>query len=170
MVHHSPFGKSVDSVGWAGLTGWVSAAESLDIDALPLGEYAFPGPLRDKLVAAILSGEKTATAGLAEEYRRCDEPLPQVGDLEAVVDSAGHVVCVTRTTAVDLVRLGDVNDEHAHREGEGYATAADWRRGHEAFWTSSEYVTDLGEPAVELDDDTVVVCTTFEVIQTVPPQ
>ena len=29
--------------------------------------FAFPGPLRDKLVAAVLSGKKTATTGLAIE-------------------------------------------------------------------------------------------------------
>lgn len=33
-------------------------------DDLPISEYAFPGPLRDQLVAAILAGEKTATAVL----------------------------------------------------------------------------------------------------------
>lgn len=36
---------------------------------LPKAEFAFPGPLRDQLVAAILSGEKTSTTGLMAEYR-----------------------------------------------------------------------------------------------------
>ncbi|HEX5993959.1 MAG TPA: hypothetical protein VFY84_02325 [Jiangellales bacterium] len=31
---------------------------------LPTFEFAFPGPLRDKLVAAVLDGTKTATTGL----------------------------------------------------------------------------------------------------------
>jgi hypothetical protein len=31
---------------------------------LPTVEFAFPGPLRDRLVAAILDGTKTSTTGL----------------------------------------------------------------------------------------------------------
>jgi len=40
-----------------------------EIDGLPVAEFAFPGALRDRLVAAILRGEKTATASLRAEYR-----------------------------------------------------------------------------------------------------
>ena len=70
-----------------------------------LGEYAFPGPLRDKLVAAILSGEKTATASLHAEYQRFGEPLPTVGELEIVIDSDAKPVCITRNTQVNIVPL-----------------------------------------------------------------
>jgi uncharacterized protein YhfF len=35
---------------------------------LPVAEFAFPGPLRDQLVAAILAGEKTTTTGLVADY------------------------------------------------------------------------------------------------------
>jgi len=34
----------------------------------PTFEFAFPGPLRDKLVAAVLGGTKTATTGLLQDY------------------------------------------------------------------------------------------------------
>jgi uncharacterized protein YhfF len=37
-------------------------------DDLPVAEFAFPGPLRDQLVAAILAGEKTTTTGLVADY------------------------------------------------------------------------------------------------------
>lgn len=130
-----------------------------------MGEYAFPGPLRDRLVATILSGEKTATSSLLEEYEREDEALPAVGDLEAVVDSDGRIACVTRVTDVRVVPLGQVTDDHAHREGEGHADAAAWRRGHERFWTSPEFVDAMGEPTFVLDDDTPVVCVGFEVLE-----
>lgn len=135
-----------------------------EIRALPLGEYAFPGPLRDRLVAAILSGEKTATASLAEDYRRCREPLPRPGDREAVVDSDGRIVCVTENLAVDVLSLADVPDEHAVREGEGDRNAAEWRAGHERFWASEAFQEAIGGTPVTLDDDTEVVCVTFTVI------
>lgn len=130
-----------------------------------VGLYAFPGALRDRLVAAILDGTKTATSSLWEEYRRGGEPLPRVGDEEAVLDSDGQVACVTRVAAVDVVALGGVSDDHAHREGEGYPDSAAWRRGHEPFWTSPEFVSSLGDPPVTLADDTQVVCTRFEVVR-----
>ena len=47
-------------------------------DDLPVAEFAFPGPLRDQLVAAILAGAKTTTTGLVADYEhendRCQLP------------------------------------------------------------------------------------------------
>jgi uncharacterized protein YhfF len=48
-------------------------------DDLPVAEFAFPGPLRDQLVAAILAGEKTTTTGLAADCEHENEPLPGPG-------------------------------------------------------------------------------------------
>ena len=129
-----------------------------------LGEYAFPGPLRDKLVAAILSGEKTATASLHAEYQRFGEPLPTVGELEIVIDSDANPVCITRNTQVNIVPLSQVTDAHAVAEGEGFKDATDWRAGHTAFWNSPEFVESMGEPGVETKDETLVVLVSMEVI------
>jgi uncharacterized protein YhfF len=130
---------------------------------LPPVEYAFPGPLRDRLVAAIASGEKTSTSSLLVQYDADDEELPVVGSRGAVVDSAGRPVLVVETTAVDVVRLADVPLAHAVDEGEGFTTVAGWRAGHEEFWTSPEVVAEL--PAgFALDDDTEVVLERFRVV------
>jgi hypothetical protein len=53
-------------------------------EGLPVAEFAFPGPLRDQLVAAILSGGKTTTTGLLAGYERDGEPLPRPGSRQAV--------------------------------------------------------------------------------------
>ncbi|MBH0242395.1 RNA-binding protein, partial [Streptomyces cavourensis] len=50
---------------------------------------AFPGPLRDRLVAAVLSGEKVSTSGLLAEYELEQEELPPVGERSALIDSEG---------------------------------------------------------------------------------
>ncbi|TXS43848.1 RNA-binding protein, partial [Streptomyces sp. t39] len=47
---------------------------------------AFPGPLRDRLVAAVLSGEKVSTTGLLAEYEAEAEELPPVGERSALID------------------------------------------------------------------------------------
>ncbi|MEY8578826.1 ASCH domain-containing protein [Corynebacteriaceae bacterium 6-324] len=128
------------------------------------GEYVFSGELREKMVAAIVRGEKTATASLLEEYQRGEEPLPKMGDMEVVIDSYAKPVCLTRVTDVYCEPFGNVSDEHAIAEGEGFNDAEAWRVAHKEFWTSLEFVAGMGEPEVMLDDATVVVLVSMEVI------
>ena len=130
-------------------------------DDLPLSEYAFPGPLRDLLVGAILAGEKTTTTFLLRELEIDDEPMPAVGDRAAVVDSAGRPVGVETIEDVRVVRLADVDLAHALGEGEGYATVAEWRAGHESFWHGQEYREYVGDPEFHVDDDTLAVLVRF---------
>jgi uncharacterized protein YhfF len=132
---------------------------------LPVAEFAFPGPLRDQLVAAILDGRKTTTSGLVADYEHENEPLPQPGLRQAVIDSAGQRVAVIEITAVRVLRLADVDLAHAVGEGEGYATVAEWRAGHEGFWHSAEVRESLEDPGFTVDDDTLVVAETFRLIE-----
>ena len=99
----------------------------MSFEDLPVAEFAFPGPLRDQLVAAIMAGDKTTTTALAAGYEHENEPLPRPGLRQVVVDSAGDPVTVIETTAVRVMRLGEVDLAHALGEGEGYRSVADWR-------------------------------------------
>lgn len=134
----------------------------MNLDDLPLAEFAFPGPLRDKLVAAILSGAKTTTSALASGY--LDEPRPVAGQVSAVVDSGGRRIAAIEITEVREIRLGDVDLQHAIDEGEGYRSLADWRAGHEDFWHSPEVRAELGDPAFTVDDDTPIVTKRFRLV------
>ncbi|GIF65975.1 hypothetical protein Ais01nite_40100 [Asanoa ishikariensis] len=134
----------------------------MNLDDLPLAEFAFPGPLRDKLVGAILSGQKTSTSALLAGYG--DEPLPVVGRTSAVVDSAGRKVAAIQLTEVREVRIGDVDLQHAIDEGEGYRSVADWRAGHEEFWHSPELRAELGDPGFTVDDDTPIIAQRFRLV------
>jgi uncharacterized protein YhfF len=132
---------------------------------LPVAEFAFPGPLRDQLVSAILAGAKTTTTGLVADYEDEGESLPQPGLRQAVVDSAGHRVAVIEITAVRVIRLDDVDLAHATGEGEGYASVAEWRAGHEQFWHSGEMRKALGDPGFTVNDDTLVVAAAFRLVE-----
>ncbi|MGW2547903.1 ASCH domain-containing protein [Kitasatospora sp. NPDC001574] len=134
------------------------------IAGLRVEEFAFPGPLRDRLVAAVLSGAKTSTTGLVVEYEHEGEQLPRAGTRGAVVDSAGRVVAVTETTDVRVVLLGEVGLQHALDEGEGYATVAEWRAAHERFWHGDELRAALGDPDFTVDDVTPVVLERFRLV------
>lgn len=127
---------------------------------LPVVEFAFPGPLRDRLVSAIRSGRKTATSSLLQEYEVGNEPLPAVGSRGVVIDSNGERVAIIETTAVRIVPLRDVPLEHALAEGEGYATVAEWRAGHLEFWSSQAMRAELGD-GFEINDSSFVVLEQF---------
>lgn len=132
---------------------------------LPRAEFGFPGPLRDRLVAAILDGEKVSTTGLLEEYRREGTPVGEPGHLELVVDSEGRGVGVIETTEVEVKRMGDVDLAFAVDEGEGFETLEEWRDAHVRFFTCPEMVAALGDPPVAIDDDTLVVCSRFRLVE-----
>ncbi|AQT71763.1 MULTISPECIES: ASCH domain-containing protein [unclassified Streptomyces] len=134
-------------------------------DDLPPYLLGFPGPLRDRLVAAVLSGAKTTTTGLLAEYEVEREPLPEPGERSLLVDSGERGVAVVEVTAVEVLRLADVGLGHALDEGEGYASVAEWRTAHEEFWHSEPVRTVIGDPGFTVDDDTLVVAERFRVTE-----
>ncbi|MGZ0153619.1 ASCH domain-containing protein [Kribbella sp. WER1] len=117
------------------MTDSFSAAE---LAALPKAEFAFPGALRDRLVAAILDGTKTSTTGLVVDYEHEGEALPVVGERSVVVDSDGRPVGVIEVTGV--------------------------RANHEMFWHSGEMREALGDPGFKVTDDTLAVLERFRLV------
>jgi len=89
------------------------------VGGLPVCHFGFPGPQRDQLVAAVLRGEKTATASLRLEYEpEGRDELPQPGMRWVVVHSSDRPVAVIETSEVRVVRAGDVDEQFAFDEGE----------------------------------------------------
>ncbi|TWJ16293.1 uncharacterized protein YhfF [Stackebrandtia albiflava] len=131
---------------------------------LPKFELAFPGPLRDTLVAAVLSGAKTSTTGLLAGYELENEPLPQPGDRSVLVDSEDRPVAVVEISSVRVVQLSDVDLAHAVDEGEGHTTIEDWRADHETFWHGPESRAELGADFT-VTDSTPVVLERFTVVE-----
>ena len=137
---------------------WIAFATANDV-AAPYTAWAF-GSDRDPdqqtaLGRLVLEGPKRATAGLLAEYEAEGEPLPATGDYSVIIDGAGEPLCVIRTTAVEIRRLGDVDEDFAGTEGEGDRTLAWWRSAHEAFWARE------GRPVT---DDSQVVLERFDLV------
>lgn len=147
------------SPGRAGVAAYADPMTPLA--GLPVSEYGFPGPLRDRLVAAIRSGQKTATTSLLLEYEREGDPMPAVGDRAVVIDSEGDPIGIEGITDVRVVRIGDVDLAHALAEGEGHTTVAAWRAGHGGFWRGDDYLAWVGDPAFRITDDTLAVLVRF---------
>ncbi|MCB9992752.1 MAG: ASCH domain-containing protein [Hyphomicrobiaceae bacterium] len=89
--------------------------------------------LADRLLALVLSGEKTATCGALRDYEAPDpELMPEVGRADVVLDGSGQPACVIETISVEHCRFADVPEAFALAEGEG--AFEDWQRGHRAFF------------------------------------
>jgi uncharacterized protein YhfF len=126
--------------------------------------FAFPGPERDRLVAAVLRGEKTATSSLLAEWLLDDQELPVAGERREVLDSEDNPVAVIETTAVDVIRLGDVDLNLAREEGEGFRSVAEWRDAHEGFWADEVIPRLPRSMAGSLSDDAKVVVVRFRLV------
>ena len=128
--------------------------------------YDGDGGLGDRLLAAVLRGEKTATSSLAVEYLS-GEPLPRVGERLNLVDHARRVHGAVETTRVTITPLHLVDDQVANDEGEGFADATDWRRAHLAFWAEVIDLvrSDAGDPGWELREAEPIVVQWFRLLE-----
>ena len=86
--------------------------------------------LADRLLALVLAGKKTATCGALRDIGS-DEPMPEVGRRDVVLNGAGEEACVIETTSVETKRFDDIDPSFTDLEGEG--PYAEWRAGHEAY-------------------------------------
>jgi len=129
--------------------------------------FADPGSLREKLTGLALAGTKTTTASLLVEFELDGEALPVPGQRDLLVDSEDRPVAIVATVSCRVVRLADVDDQHAIDEGEGYANAAEFREDHEAHWNGylDSIRRRLGDPSFVLTDDTPVVLERFVIVE-----
>jgi uncharacterized protein YhfF len=121
--------------------------------------------MRDRLIAAVLSGQKTASSSLLADWQREGEPLPVAGQHRVVIDSAERPVAIIEIAEVEVIALGDADLRLAIEEGEGFASVAQWREAHERFWSGSsgDSVEGVGAPA--LSDQTPIVVERFELVR-----
>jgi uncharacterized protein YhfF len=100
------------------------------VSDLPEFGLGYPGTdLRRQLVAAVLSGAKTATAGLAGE-----EAPSEVGARYVVEDERGAPRAIVEVTEARVVPASEIDLEFARDEGEGFESVEEWRAAHERFF------------------------------------
>jgi uncharacterized protein YhfF len=112
-------------------------------------ELATPGPLRDRLVAAVRDGSKTASTLIGPQLPPDDTERPRVGGHYRVIDSAGGPAAEIVLDAIDAVRLGDVTMDHVRADTPRLQTVTGWREAHVAGWAALD-------PATSYDDDSIV--------------
>ena len=106
----------------------INASIGDEIDAWAFGVEA------DLLADLVLKGVKTATASAYDLYALEDEPLPQEGTFDVILDSQDQAVCIVEITKVSVEPFNQVSADHAFKEGEGDKSLAYWRQVHEDFF------------------------------------
>ena len=123
-------------------------------DAYPPFELGYPHTeLRRQLVAAVLAGDKTATAGLWSEYEAEGEPVPVTGDRYVLHDYDDESVAIVEVTGARLVAASEIDVQFARDEGEGFESVEDWRVAHEDFFEQP------------IEPDTGIVAVRFRVVK-----
>ena len=112
--------------------------------------------MADELADLVLRGEKTATASAYELYKLENEPLPQAGSFDVILDSQDQAVCIVEITKVSVLPFNEVSADHAFKEGEGDKSLAYWQQVHETFFTEC-----LAEAGLEFSQETGVVLEEF---------
>lgn len=133
---------------------WERYCEKTDVHA-EYDAWAFGGA-PDELAELVLNGIKTATASAYPLYEQEQEPLPQVGEYNVILNAKDEAVCIIETTKVYVVPFRKVSADHAYREGENDRSLDSWRAVHRDFFT--EEMTAAG---LTFDEDMPVVCEEF---------
>lgn len=120
------------------------------IDAWASGVFA------DQLADLVLRGEKTATASAYELYKLENEPLPQAGSFDVILDSQDRAVCIVEITKVSVLPFNEVSADHAFKEGEGDKSLGYWRQIHKELFTAW-----LAEAGLEFSQESGVVLEEF---------
>ena len=102
---------------------------------LPPLQLGYPRTeLRRELVDAVLRGDKTATAGLLEEYEAEGETPEAPGTHCALLGYDDEPVAIVEVTESRVVPAGEIDEQFARDEGEGFESVEDWRVAHEHFF------------------------------------
>ena len=131
---------------------------TLEVVPPPAWSFGASPEQADALLALVLDGSKTATAGALWDYESDGEPLPEVGTLSILLDGSGHPRALIEITGVEVTAFDEVDEEHARLEGEGDLSLAYWRDVHRRFFTD---VATHGRP---IDGSTPVVLERFRVV------
>ncbi|ARD49657.1 RNA-binding protein [Sporosarcina sp. P33] len=115
--------------------------------------------MADNLLNLTAAGVKTATASNYLLYQAENEPLPEPGLHNIILDGDGIAAAIVETTSVEVVPFNEVTEEHAYLEGEGDRSLRYWREVHEAFFTK-----ELKEINGDFYDTMPVVCEKFRLV------
>ncbi len=110
--------------------------------------------LASELANLIKKGIKTASCGSFASYQQ-EESAPRIGSYNIILDGQNVPVCVIRLVSLQLVRFCDINEEFAHKEGEGDLSLEYWKKEHQRFFIREGHFS----------EDMELIAEEFEVVE-----
>jgi uncharacterized protein YhfF len=139
------------------LGGWEPPTRAVDV-----WSFGNAPEMAAKLAHLVACGEKRVTMGWIAAAERDGTPLAYQGGVSVVTDGFGYPRLVLRSTEVREVPFKAIDAGTAAGEGEGDLTYADWREGHEAYFTR-----EAQKHGLTFDEDALLSVERFEVLHVV---
>ncbi|WP_445683134.1 ASCH domain-containing protein [Solibacillus sp. FSL H8-0538] len=136
---------------------WDNYWQQLQKPVPPLPEAFQFGSDADWLAQLVVEGKKTATCSGHLFYELENEPLPQVGQYNIVLNASDEPVAIIKNVGVMLSPMKEVPIDFALAEGEG--EYHEWWNGHVNFFTAA-----LAELDLPFTENLLLVCERFEVL------
>jgi signal transduction histidine kinase/uncharacterized protein YhfF len=120
------------------------------------------GGVGERIIAQVLSGEKTVTVSLAREWE-LEGGTPRIGQRLPIRDHAGQRRASAEVVRVAVVPFGGIGPDIVAAERVGTATVDEWRANQQRFYDRcrDEIALLLGEPGWRLTDAEPMVITWF---------
>jgi uncharacterized protein YhfF len=128
-----------------------------------LDGYGDSASLSEQLLELIRIGRKRAGTSLLWAIEAEGQELPQVGDIEIVLDHLNRPAIVTRLVKVEVLPYSEVTAEYASIEGEGDGSLSYWRQAHWSFFNR-----ECSRISREPSESMPVVCSVFEILNVLP--
>jgi uncharacterized protein YhfF len=113
----------------------------------------------NELASLVKKGIKRGTTSLYYSYQLENEPLPQIGQHNIILNWDGIAQCIIRTTDIEIIPFNKVSKEFAKIEGEGDGSLDYWKKVHR-----TAFDIELKASAQEFSEDMLVICETFDVV------
>lgn len=142
---------------------WYTYAKVNELEAIPLPNAWMFGDgtkeMGDILSKLVIEGKKTGTYSAYLLYDLDEEPLPQLGQYDIILNGSNEPVAIIKNTKVEVKKMNEVDERFARSEGEGDLSYAYWYAAHERF-----FKLQFAEHNREFSDENLIVCENFEVV------
>jgi uncharacterized protein YhfF len=111
---------------WQSYLSTLAEEEQKNAPPYSVDQFADTPEAATKVGTLVRDGVKTTTSSLVWGLEHIGEPLPNVGQIELIVDGNGDPLCIIELTEVEIKPFNAVDEQFAFEYGEGDRTLAFW--------------------------------------------
>jgi uncharacterized protein YhfF len=113
---------------WQSYLSTLSEEEQKNAPPYVVDQFADTPEAATKVGKLVRDGVKTTTSSLVWGLEHIGQPLPNVGNIELIVEGNGQPLCIIELTEVEIKPFNAVDEQFAYEYGEGERTLSYWLR------------------------------------------